>query len=376
MVAGADRDLVAVEDGRQVVGMDALDREGDDTRPLSRRRPEERDVLDLAEGLQGVLGEVPLVGADSVQADPLQVVEGGAEANDLGDRHRARLELDGHVGIGGALLADGPDHVAAGEEGIHLLQNLAPAVKDSSAGRAQHLVRAEGVEVAAGRLHVDAGVRRALGAVDKDGGAGRLGRGRHLGYRVDGAHRIRDLAERNELGRLGEKGGELVLPEAAALVDVDPFDPGALLGGEDLPGDDVGVVLEDREHDQVALAEVLPAPAVGDQVDALGGSPGEYDLPRRAGVDVALGLLPGRLVALGSDLTDPVGAAVDVGVELCVVLVHRGQHLARPLRGVGAVEVDDPGLEDREVPPDLVRVEPGGGRGELRHRCRRRHLRP
>ena len=42
-----------------------------------------------------------------------------------------------------------------------------------------------------------------------------------------------------------------------------------------LPGHDVGVVFEMREQDLVAGLQVGPAPAFGDQVDALGGAADE-----------------------------------------------------------------------------------------------------
>ena len=52
----------------------------------------------------------------------------------------------------------------------------------------------------------------------------------------------------------------------------------ALLGAELLPGHDVGVVLEVRDDDLVALADVAPAPGLRDEVDALGGAAHEDDL--------------------------------------------------------------------------------------------------
>jgi hypothetical protein len=57
-------------------------------------------------------------------------------------------------------------------------------------------------------------------------------------------------------------------------------DLGALGGGELLPGHDVGVVLQVADDDLVALARRSGAPALGDQVDALGGAAHKDDRSR------------------------------------------------------------------------------------------------
>ena len=56
--------------------------------------------------------------------------------------------------------------------------------------------------------------------------------------------------------------------------------PGLL--ANELPRDDVGVVLHPGEHDLVARPEVGAAPALGDEVDALGAAAREDHLARLA----------------------------------------------------------------------------------------------
>ncbi len=69
---------------------------------------------------------------------------------------------------------------------------------------------------------------------------------------------------------VGEVRVELVEREPALLVDLEVAQRRAGLGGEQLPGDDVRVVLGLREDDRVAGAHVLAAPRVGDEVERLG----------------------------------------------------------------------------------------------------------
>ena len=295
--------------------------------------------------------------AHGVHAQPVQVVDRRPQPDDLGDRLGAGLELPRQVVVGRALDADGLDHVAARLEGVHGLEQLAPAVEDPGAGRAEHLVAAEGVEVAAQRAHVNRLMGRALGAVDQHGGPGLLRGGHHLSCGVDGAERVADEVERDQLGPLPQQVRELVLEQLSLAVDVDVLDAGAVGGGEDLPGDDVRVVVDDREHDQVVLLDVLATPRVGDEVDRLGRASRVDDLLGRGGVDERADLLARGLVADGRLFGDAVGGAMDVGVELFEVLQHRAGHLLRSLRGVGRVEVGQPRLEDREVLADRGYVE-------------------
>ena len=148
----------------------------------------------------------------------------------------------------------------------------------------------------------------------------------------------------------------------------DPADLDAPLGGQDLPGDDVGVVLEVAEQDDVARLEPLAAVAVGHQVDALGGVAGEDQLGVAAAADEAADPAPGLLHGLGGLLGQPVGAPVHVGVGRLVVLVHGVEHGPGLLRGGGRVEVDEvtPGgtaPQDGEVLLDPLDVERRRGRG-------------
>ena len=81
----------------------------------------------------------------------------------------------GHLVPLGAVHRDPDDHVAPGQERRHGLQQLAAAPQGADAGRAEHLVAADGQEVAADGLDVDGHVRRGLRGVDQDQGAGGVG---------------------------------------------------------------------------------------------------------------------------------------------------------------------------------------------------------
>jgi hypothetical protein len=132
-------------------------------------------------------------------AEVAQVVRGDAQPDRVADRRRPRLELPGDVVPLGSAEVDLADHLAAGEERRHRLEQLAPGPQGPRAHRAEHLVAAERVEVRAELLDVDRHVRHGLGAVDEDERARGVGHLDHLADRVDRPERVRDVGERDEL---------------------------------------------------------------------------------------------------------------------------------------------------------------------------------
>ena len=105
VIAGAHRDAVAVQQGRDVMRVGALHREAEHAAAVLRLA-EHAQALDLRQPGQRMVGQRRLVRRDGVEADRLHVVDRRAEADRLQDRRRAGLELVRHLGPGGALEAD------------------------------------------------------------------------------------------------------------------------------------------------------------------------------------------------------------------------------------------------------------------------------
>ena len=132
VVAGAHADALAAEDLGHVVRVDALDREADQRAALVEvGGAVDRQALDLGEPLERVGRDLAAVLAHRVHARLGQPVDRGAEADRLGHRHRAGLELGRRLGPGGLEVADAGDHVPAAEERRHLLA----AARGGRAGR-------------------------------------------------------------------------------------------------------------------------------------------------------------------------------------------------------------------------------------------------
>jgi len=130
--------------------------EGHDAASVGRFRAVYLDAGDFAaQRLHGVGGQLLLVDPDVVHAQAHQVFGGGAHADLFGNRRRAGFELVRNVVEVRAAKVDLADHVAAGKEGRHRLEQLAPCPQRSGAGGPKHLVAGEDVEVGPDLLDVD-----------------------------------------------------------------------------------------------------------------------------------------------------------------------------------------------------------------------------
>ena len=239
----------------------------------------------------------------------------------------------------------------------------------------------EHVELAPEVLDVHRQVRDRLRPIDQDRDAPRV---RHLDealHRIDGAEGVRHLRHRHQLRPLVQQRSVLVDQELAGVVDRDDAELGADLLAQDLPRHDVGVVLHGGDDDLVPRREERPPVALRHQVDPLGGTPDEDDLPGVCGMEEARYRATGVLVRGRRPFAQEVHAPMDVGVLRGVVPLDRVDHDPRLLAGGRVVEIHQrlavhPLLQDREVLADAFHVERGGpGRpgGRRRHLAGRAH---
>jgi hypothetical protein len=179
------------------------------------------------------------------------------------------------------------------------------------------------------------------------------------------------LAAAHSDGLVAEEPLVLLEDHLAPIVDRRDAQPGPLLDAEELPGDDVGVVLEPRDDDLVALADVAAAPALRDEVDALGRAAHEDNLLGRRRVEEAADLVASALVGVGRARSEGMRRAVHVGVLALVVIGDAIDDRLRLLRGCGVVEPYEPSpvhtlLQDGKISLHRVRVEGAELRVELR----------
>ena len=317
------------------------------------------------EFFRGIGEEFVLVRPHVLEADAAEVIDRRAQCDGPGDVGRPRFEFVGDDVVNRLFKADRTDHVAPALIRRHGLEQRRLAVEHPHAGRAVNLVAGKGVVVAVELPDVDPDVGRGLGAVNQDRRVPAVRRFDHPPHRVDGAQHVRDMGNRDKPGPRAQQLFELFENNFAVVVDGRHAQQHSDFVAQDLPGDDVRVVLHGGDHDLVACPELFPAVTSRNQVNGLRGSPDENDLPRLAGVDQPLRFYAHVLVRLRRPLAQLVHAPMDVRtlrqIEVPLGIDHRGRLLA----GRRVVKIDeglavDLQLQDREVSPDLFDIQRSG----------------
>ena len=208
-------------------------------------------------------------------------------------------------------------------------------------------------EVGVPGAHVGGDVRRGLTGVDereRPGGVRGVGhpanvgnRSEHVGHRRE-REQLRAVEELLEVGEVEQ----VVRPER------DPPKLDVTFSGEDVPWNDVGVMLELGEDDGVTGTDIRPRPGIRDEVDRLRGVAHEHHFVWFVGAEER-GHLRARVFERGRGFfRNRVDAAVHVCVGLAVQAIHRVEYLYGLLGRRGGVEIDDPpsvhlSFQDREV---------------------------
>src|SRR3546814_545010 len=113
VMAGTDRDALGIQDSAQVVRVDSLDQERQDTR-LVWRSADDADTGQGQHAFRGLSQQGFLVVGDTIQAYATHVFDGFAQHDRTGNVGGSGLEALRPLGVGGALEADreiGREHV-------------------------------------------------------------------------------------------------------------------------------------------------------------------------------------------------------------------------------------------------------------------------
>ena len=199
---------------------------------------------------------------------------------------------------------------AAGQVRGAGVEPVGTADQHPGAERRVELVPGEGEVVDVVRGDVDPPVRRQLGGVDDDPGAVFVGQGGQCPDRQD------------LTGDVGGAGDGEQADAAVGEFPTEQFQRGGEGGGGDdaavrhaLPRQQVGVVFDVEVEHFAGVHAVDDGQAAGQQVQGIGGVPGEDHRIVRAAAHEIADNGAGVLVDRGADLGGVAGAAVDAGVE-------------------------------------------------------------
>ncbi len=97
-------------------------------------------------------------------------------------------------------------------------------------------------------------MRRGLSTIDHDQRTMLVGQARHVSHRIDRPQRVGNMVHRHQPGTLADQVAIGSLIQHAALVYRNHLDGEPQLAGQQLPGHDVGVMLQARYQHLVAGA--------------------------------------------------------------------------------------------------------------------------
>jgi hypothetical protein len=204
---------------------------------------------------------------DPALADGVDVIDGGAKADRLHDRGRPSLKPVRRFTVTDVVPVHLANHLAAAVEGRHRREMLMLAVERADTGRPVQFVTGDDIEIAIDVADIDIQVHGRLRAIDEHRDSPRMRDPHHLLDRHDGAQNVRHLRDGDHLGTVGQQPLEFVDQEIAVFIHRRPFDDRALAFPQEMPGNDICVVLHDGEHDFIARPDPLAPEGLGDEVD-------------------------------------------------------------------------------------------------------------
>src|SRR4051794_36322401 len=126
-----------------------------------------------------------------------------------------------------------------------------------------------------------------------------MGEGDDVLDRIDRAERVGDVRNRHDLRLRAEQLLQLVEPQLALVGHGNDAQVSLLLLAQDLPRNNVRMMLERRDDDLVAGVYMRAAKGLRDEIDGFGCATGEDNLAQATGVDELLRLETRLLVRLG-----------------------------------------------------------------------------
>jgi len=152
---------LTVDDGRDIMGVSTFHDEGDQ-RPLSPRRSDQPQRVDLAQPPLGVGQKIVLVGSDPLLADGVNVIDRRTQPNRFDDSRCSCFEFVRRIAIGHPIPPHFADHFAAAIVRPHGYQMLVLGIEHTDPGGSVQLVAGKNVEIAIDVADVDRQMHRRM----------------------------------------------------------------------------------------------------------------------------------------------------------------------------------------------------------------------
>ena len=360
MVSGANGDALLVQQGRDVVCMRAVHREGDDA-ALARGAALDADPVEALEPAGGVVQQGVLLTDQVCPVKGREVVKCSPEADGLHNGRRPGFEAHGGLAVGDTVLVHLVDHFAATAPGRKAVGPLARHVEHADARRPVEFVSGSDIEIAAEVLDIHRRMHRGLAAVEKDRNAPGVGQTNDVSGGRQCTQHVRHVGHGDQTHARCQHRFEGGHVQRAIFEHGRPFQDHALVFAQEVPGHDVGVVLHLGEDDLVPGRQGLPQ-AAGHEIERVCAAAGENDLRGRWRVEEGRDLAARRLIGIGCEIGKRVKAAMHVSIGRFGKLANGIENRLWLLCRGGIVEIDqrlavDLACKDGEVRANIRDVE-------------------
>ena len=340
MVTGAHSDAQAVEQRAHIQVVDIAHLETyHGIVMLCVCRAKDVHTPHLRHLFHSVAGKITLVSLYLLHSQGIDIVDSPRQTSGCHIVGRACLEFVGKFIEGCMLEADVLDHLASAHVRGHAVKPFLLAIEHSYARGAIHLVPAEGVEITVHQAHVDGHVRCALCTIHQHRHIMGMCHAYDVGHGIDRTQHIAHVSNAHQTRAAAEDLLQSLERESAVVAHGYHADAYAQPLLQELPGNDVAVMLHLAHYHLVALAHERLAETTGHQIDALCGAAGEEYLAGAACAYEAAHSLACLLVQVGGLLREEVHATVHIGIHIIIFVHHRLHHEAWLLGGGGIVKI-------------------------------------
>mmetsp|Transcript_20499 Transcript_20499/g.49921 ORF Transcript_20499/g.49921 Transcript_20499/m.49921 type:complete len:283 (-) Transcript_20499:679-1527(-) len=274
VVASPHCNALLVQEGRQVGRVDVVVIEGHKCSPrvalCDGVRAVQPQVRDVTKATVQVTRHVLLVLGNVVHSQFVEVVHSSAQGDRLGNGWRPSLEARRRVQVRRVIEIHVLNHLASPHPRRHALEHFIFAIQHTNPSGPHHLVTRRHQPVAIQGIHVDLLVGHCLTGIDENLGPNSMALADDLCDRVAAAESVADSHYTHHLGPGRQERLERRHVQTLVLVHLYVFDSSSLPLGEELPWDDVAVMLHHTKNDLVALTDVRLTPCLGDKVNPLG----------------------------------------------------------------------------------------------------------
>ncbi len=154
------------------------------------------------------------------------------------------------------------------------------------------------------------------------------------------AKRIGHMGDCDKLGTLGQALFEFLDMEHALVIHRREDKLRALSLPDEMPGNDIGVMLHDRQEDFIALADIWHAISISDRIDRLSSVLREHNFVDGANVQKTANCFARLFISVCCSIREKMQTAMHICIFICVCMGNSVNDALRLLRRSTIIQIN------------------------------------